>query len=467
MRTTLLSFLLYTLVSLSAVAQNNGQASLHEGNSFVHQQSAANGYVWPTDQAVLDKLSSWQDLKFGVLFHWGLYTVPGIVESWNLCSEDWVVRPGNPPYEEYKKWYWGMKDSLNPTAFNPEQWAEVMQDAGMKYMIFTTKHHDGFCMYDSRYTDFSIANGPFRDDPRRDVARYVFDAFRKKDFMIGCYFSKPDWHCPWYWNPGYATANRNVNYNTSQHPDWWKNYVEYTQNQLRELTTNYGSLDILWLDGGWVSGGQVGLDDLLPGMRQRHPGLICVDRAIRGRNENYQTPERGIPDEQRNYPWESCIPLGNDWGWTPDAPFKSPRQVINSLIEIVAKGGCFVLGIGPTAEGLIQPEVVERLQVIGRWMRSYGQAIYSTRTTPVYHDANIWFTADKSDSRLYALYALPEGDKLPATITWHGNLPTGTMRLVSTGQKVKYTISGNEVKVILPKSLPNESFALSFTKKPL
>ena len=160
-------------MSLSAQEQVQG---------FVHQQSKATDYVWPTDQQVLDKLAKWQDQKFGVLFHWGLYSVPGIVESWSICSEDvdWISRKGNLPYDEYKKWYWGLKDSLNPVNFNPEQWAEVMQDAGIKYMIFTTKHHDGFCTFDSKYTDFSIANGPFKNNPRKDVAFHVFDVFRKK-----------------------------------------------------------------------------------------------------------------------------------------------------------------------------------------------------------------------------------------------------------------------------------------------
>ena len=138
--------------------------------------------------------------------------------------------------------------------FAPEQWAHVMKDAGMKYMIFTTKHHDGFCMFDSDYTDFTIADGPFAGDPRSDVALHVFDAFRKEGFMTGFYFSKPDWHCKWYWNPYFATPRRIQNYNIEKHPDWWRNYVEFTQNQLRELMTRYGRCDILWLDGGWVSG---------------------------------------------------------------------------------------------------------------------------------------------------------------------------------------------------------------------
>ena len=169
-------------------------------NSFVHEQS--DGYVWPDDPAVLEKLDQWQDLKFGVLMHWGLYSVPGIVESWNLCNEDWIVRPEGSTYEGYKQWYWGLSKVFNPVRFNPEQWADVFEDAGMKYMIFTTKHHDGFCMFDTEYTDFSVAKaGPFSGNPKKDIAKYVFDAFRPKGFMIGAYFSKPDWHCEWFWNP--------------------------------------------------------------------------------------------------------------------------------------------------------------------------------------------------------------------------------------------------------------------------
>lgn len=136
---------------------------------FVHQQSEEAGYVWPDDRLVLDKLEKWQDQKFGVLFHWGLYSVPGIVESWSICSEDvdWISRKNGMPYDEYKKWYFGLKDQLNPVHFNPEQWADVMQDAGIKYMIFTTKHHDGFCTFDSKYTDFSISHGAFKNNPRK------------------------------------------------------------------------------------------------------------------------------------------------------------------------------------------------------------------------------------------------------------------------------------------------------------
>lgn len=420
-----------TLIIASMVSFAEAQERVQ---GFVHHSSRSSDYQWPSDSLLLDKLDEWRDLKFGVIFHWGLYSLPGIVESWSICSEDveWISRKKDLPYDEYKKWYFSLKDSLDPVDFDPVLWAEVMEKAGMKYMIFTTKHHDGFCTYDSKYTDFSIADGPFAKDPRRDMARHVFEAFRQKDFMVGAYFSKPDWHSEWYWNPSFATPDRGHNYKKERHPQWWENYRDFTRAQLTELTENYGDLDILWLDGGWVRGDEVYLDEVLAEARGRHPGLISVDRTIRGRNENYHTPERSIPETQLDHPWESCITLSNDWGWVPDAPYKSARKVISLLSEVTAKGGSLLLGVGPTAKGTIEEEVVVRLEEVGRWLDRCGDAIYNTRTASYYRDGDVWFTADKDGKTLYAIYALPEGETLPKSIEWRINIPDGKMIMLNT-----------------------------------
>lgn len=449
-------FLIITCALLAgslAFAQNRGD--------IVKQ---ADGYEWPTDPQVLEKLDQWQDLKFGVLMHWGVYATQGMVESWAICNEEWIRRPEGSVYEDYKKWYWDLSKEFNPVKFNPDQWADVFSKAGMKYMIFTTKHHDGFCMFDSQYTDFSIAKGPFANNPKRDVAKYVFDAFRAKDFMIGAYFSKPDWHHHGFWNPYYATPDRHPNYNIEKRPEWWKSYVDFTQNQLLELTTGkYGKIDILWLDGGWIEGDQVGLNDVLKKSRAYNPGMLSVDRTIQGPNENYQTPEQSIPKEQKNHPWESCITLTHSWGWSPNVTFKTSRKVIDILAEITAKGGCLALGVGPTPEGLIEDRAIPILEEIGEWLGRCGEAIYSTRITKNYNDGDIWFNASKDGQTLYAIYALKDEEVLPTTLTWSGNLPKGgKVTILNNGKKVKATVKDGVVTVKLPKGMKQEPVALKF-----
>lgn len=437
---------------------------------FVHGRSSS--YEWATEENVLQKLDKWQDMKFGVLLHWGLYSVPGIVESWSICSEDeeWIPRDTTIEYNAYKQWYWGLKDKFNPVQFNPAQWAKAIKAAGMKYAIFTTKHHDGFCMFDTRETDFSIAHGAFGNNPQKDVARHVFDAFRNEGLMTGAYFSKPDWHSEYYWWPYFATPNRNVNYKIQKHPERWAKFQQYTYNQISELMHNYGALDILWLDGGWVAAPRqdIKMDKIARMAREAQPGLLIVDRTIHGKYENYQTPERAIPETQLPYPWESCITLSNDWGWVPNAKFKSPETVITNLIEIVAKGGCLLLGVGPTPEGIIEEEVVKRLQKIGDWLKTNGEAVYNTRITPEYHSENTWFTTSKDKKKIYALYALHDGENIPEVIEWEGNLPApkSKMILLQTGKKVKYSCEGKKVKVYLPKGTVkcNESLAFVYHK---
>ena len=451
----------------------------------VHPQSTK--YEWPADPKVKEKLDQWQDLKFGVIFHWGLYAVPGMIESWALCSEDWIERDSSMSYCQFKDWYWGLKKDFNPTNFNPEQWAKTAKDAGMRYVVFTTKHHDGFCMFDTKQTDFSIAKGPFANNPKADVAKYVFDAFRKNDFMIGAYFSKPDWHSPYYWWPKYATPDRNNNYDIRKYPQRWNQFKEYTYNQIKELTHNYGSIDILWLDGGWVrpletvneevrSWGaripewsqDIDMPRIAAMAREAQPGMLVVDRTVHGPYENYQTPEQRIPADKLDHPWESCMTLGGAWGYVPNDQLKSAGKVIHSLIEVVAKGGSLLLGVGPKPDGTLTDESMQRLEEIGQWMKKNGDAIYDTRTVDNYKDGSTYFTRSKKGDTHYALVCLPDNETMPASIEWKGNAPKrgSKMKLLQTGQTIKWVQKGDTIKVQLPSSLRKEklpAIALSFT----
>lgn len=473
---TFMFFVSATMLNTLAYAQQN-----------IHPQSSK--YEWPADVKVKEKLDKWQDQKFGMLIHWGLYAVPGIIESWNLCSEDWIERDSTVAYEDYKKWYWGLKKDFNPVKFNPDQWAEAGKDAGMRYVVFTTKHHDGFCMFDTKQTDFKISDGPFAANPKADVAKYVFDAFRKNGFMIGAYFSKPDWHSENYWWPKYATPDRNNNYDIRRFPWRWNKFKDYTYNQISELMHNYGAVDILWLDGGWVrpletvneeviSWGanipkwsqDIDMPKIAAMAREAQPGLLMVDRTIHGPYENYQTPEQHIPAKQLDYPWESCMTLANNWGYVPNDKYKSAAKIIHALIEVVSKGGSLLLGVGPKPDGTLPKEATQRLEAIGRWMNKNGEAIYNTRITKDYNDGNTYFTQNKKEGKQYALVCLKEGDALPASLTWKTNVPKkgSKIKMLETGETVEWVMENNVVKVIIPAALLKSkkaypALAFSFT----
>ena len=445
----------------------------------VHAQQAknnTNGYVTPTDKHVLEKLDQWKDLKFGTLICWGLYSVEGMMESWTLCGEDedWItrLRTKDLSYEAYKKWYWNQINDITLSKFNPDQWADVVEKAGMKYMIFTTKHHEGFCTFDTKQTDFNIMHSPFGNNPKANMTKEVFNSFRNKGFMIGAYYSKPDWHCEYYWWPYFSTPNRNVNYDVKKYPERWDKFCKFTFNQIEEITNgDYGDVDILWLDGGQVQPQihqqDIHMDKIADMARGHQPGLIIVDRTVRGKHENYQTPEHVIPEKQLDIPWETCTTM-NGWGWRKNGTYKPANYVIAQLIEIVAKGGNLLLGVGPTPEGIIDDIAIDRLTTIGEWLKRNGKGIYSTINAKHYNDGHVWFTQNKDKKTHYAFYALGNDEKeVPEVIEWTTNIPKyNKVTLLSNGKRVKCEVKGNKVTVYLPKGMKRtESIGFSFTIK--
>jgi alpha-L-fucosidase len=416
-----------------------------------------------TDPLVLKKLEHFQDMKFGLMIHWGVYSLWGAVESWPICNAEPYGRDVLPQWEQsgknvetFMKTYFDLNRQFTPTQFKPEAWADAANAAGMKYLVFTTKHHDGFCMYDTRQTDYRTTHPscPFYNNPKANIAKVLFDAFRQRDFKIGVYYSKADWHNPNYWNPAYPRLAREVNYDPAEHPVAWAAYVDFVHKQIRELMTGYGSVDILWLDSDWV---RIPSEDInmsgLAGMAREHqPGLIVVDRAVDGRYENYKTPEQTIPNAYLEGAWESCLTMGEQWSYRPSDKYKSVRQLIHTLVKIVARGGNLLLNVGPDSLGRLPDEALERLAGIGRWIRINSEAIYGTRATWPYEHGEVYFT--KKNDTTYAILLAEDGHTHTPTKVAISNIRrVDTVHMLGTNQPMAFQIDQKGLTISLPEPI--------------
>lgn len=325
-----------------------------------------------------DRLAWFRSLQFGIILHWGPYSQWDCCESWPLVPEDaWSRR------EELKCWtdrgmdlarfqtdYWNLPRTFNPIGFDPKAWVDSFVAAGAKYVCFTTKHHDGFCMWDTATTDYKITGDicPFHTDPRADVTRQVFDACREAGLAVSVYFSKPDWHSPYYWAADPKPTSRRAN--TVDKPEVWEKFVQFTHAQIRELMTNYGPVDILWLDGGWVRGKEdIRMAEMVGMARELQPGLIVVNRSVGDEFEDFVTPERELPDEALPGTWEACLPLCPDWKYVAGQNGKSAAEVFAEIRFANQRGGNFLLGIGPKPDGTLRDEDVATLRELGRLRR--------------------------------------------------------------------------------------------------
>ncbi|MHA4846712.1 alpha-L-fucosidase [Flavitalea antarctica] len=331
--------------------------------SFSFAQSAQNGNK-PS------RVSWFQDLGFGMFIHWNVDVTLGVVISHSLAGAS----------KEYReKYFRELPSYFNPKKFDPDEWATLARLAGMKYVVFTTKHHSGFCMWDTKTTSFNVMNTPFK----KDILQEVITAFRKQGIAIGIYFSPEDF---------YYFHNNNIPVGRLQHPQHYPinnpGLMQYDQAQLKELLTNYGKIDILFIDGPG--------DGLRQYAWKLNPDLIIT-------RDEMKTPEQVTPDAALPRPWEACYTMGTDWGYKPtNDPHKSGTEIINKLIEIRAKGGNFLLNVGPKPDGELQIEQQDRLREVALWNFANAEAVYKVKPLPVIREGNVWYTQSNDGKTIYA-----------------------------------------------------------------
>lgn len=425
-----------------------------------------------------ERLKWFSSLKFGLFMHWGPYCQWGCIESWPLVEADTWARPEDlacwverdRDLERFRRDYWALNRTFNPTQFHPEHWAEMARYAGMKYVAFTTKHHDGFSMFDTRQTDYRVTHPdcPFSSNPRANIAREVFDAFRAQDFAVSCYFSKSDWHHPSYWDPTRHAPDRNPNYDTLAEPERWEKFVHFVYNQIEELMSEYGPMACLWLDGGQVRPPHqdIRMAEIAAMARRHQPGLIVADRTVGGAYENLLTPEQEIPAEPPASAWESCLTMGDSWAYKPGDRYKSTRRLLEMLLDIIAKGGNLLLNVGPDPAGLFPPEAVERLGQIGDWMAVNTEAVHGTEPVAPYCEGQIRYTS-RGDT-VYAAWVAAEGETAPpAEIVIKGAVPPegAPVRMLGIAEPLQWSLSSAGATIRMPDKLPCEyAWVLKYPK---
>jgi len=426
----------------------------------MHGCSREDEYVRPQDPLIQERLEWFQDQKLALMMHFGLYSQLGICESWPLSNEDaeWSREAICWEKDEavFRQQYVSLNKSFNPVCIEPEKWAEMAARNGFKYLIFTTKHHDGFCMFDTKLTDYKVTSPdcPFHTHKHANIAKSVFDAFREKGIAIAAYFSKPDWHCPWYWAEGQELPVghwRNPTYDPAKKPELWEKYIQFTHGQIMELMQDYGRIDVLWLDGGQVApqnGQDIRLSEVVKEARKIQPWLLTADRTVGGENENYITPEQSVPSAPIRVPWESCVTVGHAFSYRFDEQYKTPRQLVHLLIDVVCRGGNLALNIAPQPNGMLPAQAVRAVDGLGAWLKANGEAIYGTRMTDPNEDGRIAFT--RKGDVTYALVRLAEGEKLPESLFIPWPKPVKRVTMLDVNVPVAFTQENGGLRVQIP-----------------
>jgi len=406
------------------------------------------------------RMQWFEQARFGMFIHWGVYSVPAGEYGGATSYGEWIMEQAKIPVSSYERF----SAQFNPVKFDAREWVRMAKDAGMKYIVITSKHHDGFCLWDSAQTDWDIRRTPFRRDPLKELSQACADAGIRFCF----YYSIMDWHHPdW----GQRRAWNDL---ASGTPDMDR-YTDYMKGQLRELLTGYGPIGILWFDGEWERPWtQERGVDLYNYCRGLQPALIVNNRVGKGRAGmsgmdrgegvgDYGTPEQEIPATGfgPGVAWESCMTMNDHWGYNQrDHHWKSATTLVRNLIDCASKGGNYLLNVGPTAEGLFPEASVERLAAIGSWMKVNGEAIYGTEASPFsrLEWGRCTQRAAGDDTDLYLhVFDWPAAGRL---VVPGLRSPVLSARLLASGQSAAIQRNGDDVEIDLPATAPD---ALSTT----
>jgi len=391
-----------------------------------------------TDQQKQERLAWWTQARFGMFIHWGLYSMP--------ARHEWVRSYERISNEEYQKYFL----RFNPDLFDPRQWAKICKEAGMKYFVITTKHHEGFCLWDSKVSDYKVTNTPYG----KDLIKPMVQAFRDEGIRVGFYYSLIDWHHEDFTTDRYHPMRDNLERREADKNRDLKKYVEYVRNQVKELLTEFGTIDYLFLDFSFPGPDGKGRNDwesekLLRMIRELQPRIIINDRLdLRDTpgGWDFVTPEQVTvqtwPEiNGKKIPWETCQTFSGSWGYFRDeSSWKSTQQLLALLIESVSKGGNLLLNVGPTSRGTFDNRATSRLQEMGAWMKLHNRSIYGCTEAPAEFKIprNCLLTYNPDRKRLYV-----------HLLVW----PMGTLQLEGFAGKVKYAQllnDGSEVRVEKP-----------------